>query len=246
MYIYILRTCGKKIPFLRQSFSSFAVFFNFHRPMKITSFVKGSTISKRLFSSNKETEDVLKNKSSQNKLRDKNTSLGLTLFAIVVGFVGLSYAAVPLYEMFCAATGYGGTVKKSKNAQDIISMKHSNPPRQITIHFNADINGKIPWKFSPIQDTLKVFPGESTLAFYRASNLAKEALSGIATYNVTPQKAGQYFNKIECFCFSEQRLEAGEEVDMPVLFVIDPSILDDPHMKDVHDITLSYTFFLSE
>jgi len=118
--------------------------------------------------------------------------------------------------------------------------------KPIVITFNSDVSRKMPWTFLPEQKEVKVIPGEPALAFYKAKNNSNEAMTGVATYNVTPQKAGAYFNKVQCFCFDEQKLGPGEEVDMPVFFFIDPEILEDPNMKGVDRITLSYTFFKTE
>ncbi|MEQ9447824.1 MAG: cytochrome c oxidase assembly protein, partial [Rhodospirillaceae bacterium] len=118
--------------------------------------------------------------------------------------------------------------------------------RTMTVRFNADVDPRLPWRFTPVQGQVKLKVGEQQLAFYHARNLSERAIVGTATFNVTPFKAGQYFNKIECFCFTEQRLEAGGEVDMPVAFFIDPAIADDPNLDDVTTITLSYTFYQTE
>lgn len=170
----------------------------------------------------------------------RNRRLALISFIVAAGMVGASYAAVPLYEIFCQVTGYGGTTQTAEIAPDKIL------DRKMTIRFNADVDRKLPWKFAAVQDRVEVRVGENALAFYRARNTSDRAVVGTATFNVTPLKAGQYFNKIECFCFTEQRLEAGGEVDMPVSFFVDPAIADDPNLNDVTEITLSYTFFQTE
>ena len=170
----------------------------------------------------------------------RNRRLALISFIGAAGMVGASYAAVPLYEIFCQVTGYGGTTQTAEVAPDKIL------DRKMTIRFNADVDRKLPWKFAAVQDRVEVRVGENALAFYRARNTSDRAVVGTATFNVTPLKAGQYFNKIECFCFTEQRLEAGGEVDMPVSFFVDPAIADDPNLNDVTEITLSYTFFQTE
>ena len=170
----------------------------------------------------------------------RNRRLALIAFIGAAGMVGASYAAVPLYEIFCKVTGYGGTTQTAEVAPDKIL------DRKMTIRFNADVDRKLSWKFAAVQDRVEVRVGENALAFYRASNTSDHAVVGTATFNVTPLKAGQYFNKIECFCFTEQRLEAGGEVDMPVSFFVDPAIADDPNLNDVTEITLSYTFFQTE
>lgn len=170
----------------------------------------------------------------------RNRRLALISFIGAAGMVGASYAAVPLYEIFCQVTGYGGTTQTAEVAPDKIL------DRKMTIRFNADVDRKLPWKFAAVQDRVEVRVGENALAFYRARNTSDRAVVGTATFNVTPLKAGQYFNKIECFCFTEQRLEAGGEVDMPVSFFVDPAIANDPNLNDVTEITLSYTFFQTE
>lgn len=161
----------------------------------------------------------------------------LVLGAGVVGMVGMAYAAVPLYKLFCQVTGYGGTTNVAEQAPTEIGE------RRITVRFNADVQSKLPWRFRPVQNAVTVRVGEPTLAFFRAENIGDEPLVGTATFNVTPQKAGTYFTKLDCFCFSEQFLRAGESKEMPVTFYVDPEIADDPEMDDVKTITLSYMFF---
>ncbi len=149
----------------------------------------------------------------------------------------LAYASVPLYRLFCQVTGYGGTTQKSFSAPDKVF------DRTITVDFNADIDPALPWQFKPSQKKVKVKVGEQMLVHYEAKNLSNKPVTGNATYNVLPFSAGVYFAKIECFCFKEQTLAAGQRVDMPISFYIDPAIMDDPEMKDLTTITLSYTFF---
>lgn len=161
----------------------------------------------------------------------------LAAISVVAGMVGLSYAAVPLYDMFCRVTGYGGTTQEAAGPSEQVV------DRPITVRFDASVNGGLPWSFTPVQRQMELLAGENALAFYRARNRAEAAEVGTATFNVTPQKAGAYFVKVECFCFTEQRLAPGESVDMPVAFYVDPAIADDPAMDDVDTITLSYTFF---
>ena len=173
-------------------------------------------------------------------LRYRNRRVALISFLGAAGMVGASYAAVPLYEIFCQVTGYGGTTQVAETLPEKILH------RRITIRFNADTDRALPWKFTAVKDRVEVRVGENTLAFYRARNVSGRAVSGTATFNVTPLKAGQYFNKIECFCFTEQWLEPGGEVDMPVSFFVDPAIAEDPNLDDVKEITLSYTFFKTE
>jgi cytochrome c oxidase assembly protein subunit 11 len=163
--------------------------------------------------------------------------LGLTI-GIVCAMFGLVAVSVPLYQLFCQVTGFGGTTQRAAGPSETVVSD-----REITVRFNADVNSRLAWRFQPVQREMRLAIGEEGLAFYRATNVSERTLTGTATFNVTPFKAGPYFNKIECFCFTEQTLAAGESVDMPVTFFVDPAILDDPDLADVHTITLSYTFF---
>ncbi len=166
--------------------------------------------------------------------------VALSLICLVAGMIGLSYAAVPLYRIFCQVTGYGGTTQKAEKAPDVVLA------RKIRIRFDANVSRDMPWKFRPIQRTIDLKIGETALVFYEAHNVTKKPIRGTATFNVTPEVAGSYFNKIECFCFKEQTLKAGERTDMPVTFFVDPEIAKDPATKDINEITLSYTFFLAK
>ena len=159
------------------------------------------------------------------------------LAGVVAGMLGLSYAAVPLYQLFCQVTGFGGTTQKAEKAPDHVLA------RQITVRFDANVAQSLAWRFRPVQNTVILKIGESVLAFYEAENQTKADLHGTATFNVTPEIAGAYFSKIECFCFTEQTLKPGERVDMPVTFFVDPEIMNDPDAKNIKEITLSYTFF---
>jgi len=166
----------------------------------------------------------------------KNRLLMSALFAVVAAMVGGSYAAVPLYRIFCQVTGFGGTTNIAERPSTTVSK------RVMTIRFDATVNG-VPWAFQPVQRSVQTHVGENTLAFYRAENRGATAVTGTATFNVTPLKAGQYFSKIECFCFTEQWLEAGQSAEMPVSFFVDPAIEKDRNLDDVTTITLSYTFY---
>ena len=166
-----------------------------------------------------------------------NLRTGLALSVVVVGMVGLSFAAVPLYRLFCQVTGYGGTTQVSEKAPE------KTGERNFTVRFDANVDTRLAWDFAPLQRAVDIRVGEQALAFYQARNLTDKTLFGTATFNVTPLKAGQYFNKVECFCFTEQRLEPGEAVEMPVSFYIDPEVSEDIDMDEVTTITLSYTFF---
>ena len=170
----------------------------------------------------------------------KNKRTGIVLSMLVVGMIGMSYAAVPLYQIFCQITGFGGTVQAVADEQTVIV------DRQIKVRFMANVNRDMPWQFAPVQTVQSLNVGEHALAFYEAINLTDEEITGTATYNVSPHKAGLYFNKIDCFCFTEQTLKPGERVDMPVTYYIDPEIMNDENMDDVNEVVLSYTFFLKE
>ena len=173
----------------------------------------------------------------------------LHLAALAVGMVGATYAAVPLYRAFCQATGFGGTVREGGAVEDKLAQRRAAPPaapstRDLTITFNADVADGLHWRFAPSQRAVVVRPGQSALAFFTATNLSDRAITGVGTYNVAPQHAAPHFNKVQCFCFEEQRLLPGEAVDMPVLFYVDPAIEDDQRLDGVDTLTLSYTFFL--
>ncbi len=170
----------------------------------------------------------------------QNRSFLFLGFSIVVLMVGLSYASVPLYRLFCQVTGYGGTTQRAAAAPNAPSAA-----RRFDIRFNADTGGGLPWSFYPSQGPVTVKLGEETLIHYHARNNANHPVVGTAVFNVTPEKAGRYFDKVQCFCFSEQRLEPGQEMDFPVSFFIDPAIAEDPNLRDVKTVTLSYTFFPS-
>lgn len=173
------------------------------------------------------------------EMRDKNAATAVFVVAIVVGMIGLTFAAVPLYRWFCAVTGFGGTTQIA----DAGTANMQVLDRTVTVRFNASTHRDMPWDFKPLQNKVDLRVGESTLVFYEAANNTDAPVAGTATFNVTPLKAGQYFNKVQCFCFTEQVLAAGQDVSMPVELFIDPAIADDPNMDDIDTITLSYTFF---
>ncbi|XP_019182740.1 PREDICTED: cytochrome c oxidase assembly protein COX11, mitochondrial [Ipomoea nil] len=176
----------------------------------------------------------------------KSKKMLLYLTGLVFAMVGCSYAAVPLYRRFCQATGYGGTVQRKESVEEKIArhaIDGTVSTREIVVQFNADVADGMPWKFIPTQREVRVKPGESALAFYTAENRSSTPITGVSTYNVTPMKAAVYFNKIQCFCFEEQRLLPGEQIDMPVFFYIDPEFETDPKMDGINNIILSYTFF---
>lgn len=178
-------------------------------------------------------------------MEEGNRRMLIYLAGVAIAWVGISYAAVPLYKIFCQVTGFGGTTRRADIyvAQKLTPREDSKP---IRITFDGGVSATMPWSFRPQQRELVLVPGETALAFYTAKNKTDKAITGVATYNVYPPQAGVYFNKIQCFCFEEQRLKANEEIDMPVFFFIDPEICDDPSMSGVHNITLSYTFFKTD
>ncbi|KAF7799768.1 hypothetical protein EIP86_011010 [Pleurotus ostreatoroseus] len=163
--------------------------------------------------------------------------------AVIIMGLGITYAAVPLYRMFCAATGFAGTPKVGMGKFEADRLVPVEEARKIKVHFNADVSDALPWSFTPQQKFVSVLPGETSLAFYTAKNKSDKDIIGIATYNVTPDRIAPYFAKVECFCFEEQKLLAGEEVDMPLLFFIDKDVLEDPTCRNLDDVVLSYTFF---
>ena len=171
--------------------------------------------------------------------RRPNALLALGLGGVVAGMVGMSFAAVPLYRMFCAATGYGGTPQIGPAVSASVSEQ------TVTVRFNADTNPGLPWAFRPEQKQVTLKLGEEQVAFYQARNEAAERVTGIAIYNVTPEKAAIYFHKTACFCFNQQTLAPGQQMQFPVSFWVDPAIATDPSTRDVTTITLSYTFFHS-
>ena len=167
----------------------------------------------------------------------KNLRVAAIAGTVVLGMVGLTYASVPLYSMFCKATGFGGTTQRADAAPETATDKF------ITIRFDANTAGSLGWNFHPVQSVMKVKIGEQNMAHYSATNTSGKVLTGSAIFNVSPSEAGAYFNKIQCFCFTEQTLKPGETADLPVDFFVDPAILDDPDSKSISEITLSYTFF---
>ena len=158
------------------------------------------------------------------------------MLVIVAAMVGLAFASSPLYRAFCEATGFDGTTQRADKAPGAV-------PGEIGVRFDANTHPGLPWRFEPEQNLVQIQPGAQTKIFYRAQNLSARSWTGQAVYNVSPEQVGKYFKKIQCFCFSEQTLKAGQSVDMPVIFFVDPKIRQDPDTKDVHEITLSYTFY---
>jgi cytochrome c oxidase assembly protein subunit 11 len=168
----------------------------------------------------------------------RNNRTALTMAIVGLGMLALAFASVPLYRVFCQVTGYGGTTQRAEVAPgaDVAEGK-------IGVRFDANIDSKLPWKFEPEQERVRVIPGAQTKIFYRATNMTARATTGQAVVNVTPISVGKYFSKIECFCFTEQTLKGGQSVDMPVIFFVDPKVRQDPDTKGVDEITLSYTFY---
>ncbi len=170
----------------------------------------------------------------------RNTVLGV--LAILTGMTLLVVYAVPLYDLFCRATGFGGTTQRAAAAPEAAGADAASG-RIVTVRFLANTNPNLPWRFQPEVDSVRVAVGKRRLIAYSARNLDDSMTTGIATFNVTPAKAGVYFTKIACFCFDEQTLKPGQAVKMPVSFFIDPAIAKDRNLRDVETITLSYTFF---
>jgi cytochrome c oxidase assembly protein subunit 11 len=169
--------------------------------------------------------------------RTANRVVGLVLAGVVVAMVGVSFASVPLYRLFCAVTGYGGTPQIGKVAAP------GGTRQFITVRFNANTNPNLPWEFRPEQEEIRVALGDERLASYTARNQSRTPVTGVALYNVTPDTAGKYFHKTACFCFNQQTLAPGQRAEFPLSFWVDPEIARDPNTADIHTITLSYTFF---
>jgi cytochrome c oxidase assembly protein subunit 11 len=169
--------------------------------------------------------------------RRRNGATVLLLVSVVAGMVGMSFASVPLYRLFCSATGFGGTTQRAGAAPPRIAVG------LISVRFEAQIAPALDWEFRPLKDEISVHPGAQNQVFFRAINRTAESVTARAIYNVTPTKAGIYFDKLQCFCFSNQTLAPGESVDMGVAFFVDPDILTDPSTSEVRSITLSYTMF---
>lgn len=167
--------------------------------------------------------------------RNTKVAAACALFALVM--IGLAYASVPLYRLFCQVTGFGGTPQRAERPSTEVL------DRTVVVRFDANVGPGFGWEFQPVVPTMEVRIGENALAYYRATNRSDRPLVGTATFNVTPDQIGSFFNKIECFCFTEQRLEPGESVEMPVSFFIDPAMVKDLDGAKVRNITLSYTFY---
>ena len=157
---------------------------------------------------------------------------------LVFGMTGLAFASVPLYRLFCQVTGFAGTPRMA-----VATEAPGAAGKLVKVRFDANTNSALPWQFKPERNVERVAVGAREMAFYTARNLSDKPVTGTATFNVTPAKAGQYFTKIKCFCFTEQTLKPGQEVRMPVIYYVDPKIIDDPDANAIDEITLSYTFY---
>ena len=171
------------------------------------------------------------------KRQGRHGIVALALTVLVAAMVGLAFASVPLYRLFCQATGYGGVPQRAERAPGEIL------DRTIRVRFDANVDHALPWTFAPVERVIEVKIGETALAFFKATNNSDVPVTGRAIFNVAPELAGRYFTKIECFCFKEQTLAAGASVEMPVTFFVDSKIVDDEDTKNISEITLSYTFY---
>lgn len=169
-------------------------------------------------------------------LAEKNRNVAMRAALFGLAMLALAFASVPLYRIFCQVTGFGGTPLTADAAPGAVEG-------EIGVRFDANIDPALPWRFEPVDRTVRVQPGARTVINYRSTNLVARPTTGRAIFNVTPSQAGQYFSKIECFCFTEQTLRGGESVDMPVSFYVDPKIREDATIGDIDEITLSYTFY---
>jgi cytochrome c oxidase assembly protein subunit 11 len=171
-----------------------------------------------------------------NVAMERNNRTAMMAAILGLAMLGLAFASVPLYRLFCQVTGYGGTTQVAEAAPGAIAG-------EVGVRFDSNISPALPWEFEPVQERVRVAPGARTQVSYRATNVAGTSTTGRAVFNVSPASAGQYFSKIECFCFTEQTLAGGQTVDMPVVFFVDPEIRRDPNTRNIDEITLSYTFY---
>lgn len=172
-----------------------------------------------------------------NKQAASGKKIALSILLLIAGMIMLTIASVPIYNLFCKVTGYGGTVKTALHKSAKVGTK------MLKIRFDANVDAKLPWNFKSEQNEVIIRVGENNLVFYSAENKSDKPIIGTAVYNVTPHKAAKYFNKIQCFCFQEQLLKPKQKLLMPVSFFIDEAIEQDPNLQDVSTITLSYTFY---
>ncbi len=170
----------------------------------------------------------------------RNVIVGAACLAFFGGMIGVTYASVPLYKLFCQVTGYGGTTRQAEEASAKVL------DRMITVRFDSNVADGLPWDFQPVKREVTMRIGETMTASFVAENFFKVPTRGKATFNVVPELAGAYFNKLQCFCFTDTTLKPGEKLDMPVVFFVDPEIVNEPDLKDIKTITLSYTFFPSK
>lgn len=170
-------------------------------------------------------------------MAEKNARLGRRLVLLTAGMGGLAYASAPLYDLFCRTTGFGG--------RPLVAQSGDRPilDRTVTVRFDSNVDTSLPWRFEPLQREVRVRLGEEHLAHYRVTNVSQRPAVGTSTYNVTPEHAGPWFNKLQCFCFTEQLLLPGQSVDMPVVFFVDPELDKDRRYDNIRTVTLSYTFF---
>jgi cytochrome c oxidase assembly protein subunit 11 len=168
---------------------------------------------------------------------EKNTRTAAIAGSVALGMLGLAFASVPLYRLFCQVTGYAGTTMRATEAPTRIS------DRMVTIRFDANVSGGLPWHFEPEVKTMVVRVGETAIVNYRATNISDAVATGNSTYNVVPHQAGIFFNKLQCFCFTDQPLQAGQTMEMPVQFFVDPAMVEDSDGRRIDTITLSYTFY---
>ncbi len=171
--------------------------------------------------------------------KDRNLRVGMIAVVIALAMLALGFAAVPLYRIFCQVTGFGGTTMRSTTGiapGEVVG-------KIINVRFDANVSPTLPWKFAPEKNVARVAIGARQMAFFTATNLSSEPVTGTAAFNVTPEQAGQYFTKIQCFCFTSQMLKPGETIRMPVIYYVDPAILKDKDARNLNEITLSYTFY---
>jgi cytochrome c oxidase assembly protein subunit 11 len=172
--------------------------------------------------------------------KNQNKKIVKVIILVIIIMIILTASSVPLYKLYCQVTGFGGTVRVFQKPSEKIGKK------KITVHFDSRVDSKLEWNFSPCSESINLITGENKLVFYNVENKSNKEVSGIAVYNVTPFLAGQYFNKIECFCFEKQTFKPFEKALMPVFFYISPEIENDPDLKDIKEITLSYVFYKME
>ena len=172
----------------------------------------------------------------------RNRRVGLIALAGALFMLGMGFASVPLYRLFCQVTGFGGTTQRATAAEANGVQAQAVP---ISVRFDGNVSAGLPWKFGPEQVTQEMKIGERKIAYFKAQNLSDEPITGVASFNVEPELAGLYFKKVQCFCFNQQTLQPGHSIDMPVLYYVDPAILKDPETADIKQITLSYTFHKS-